>query len=189
MQELWQPVKWVGFDPYKISNIGRLYRIHGTNGGGGGLITHVQYSNSGYAQYRMRIEEPGRTSKTRKKTARYIHQLVADHFVPGREDDYVVNHIDGNKLNNRADNLEWVPQWKNVEHACRTGLNPQWLGDLAGKQVNGWTILERIGTSNEVKAQCHCGRVFIKRAGTALERTKECHWCSNAKKAKLPRTK
>ena len=183
--EQWRPV--VGFDAYEISNLGRLRRKPGLNGGGAGIITHVQVAKGGYCQYRMRIEEPGRTCKTRKKTARYIHRLVAEHFVPGQAEGLQVNHKDGDKANNRADNLEWVTPKENIEHACQTGLTPQWLGDVAGQQVNGWKIIERVGTSNKVRAQCHCGRVFIRSAGAKLMSSKECYWCSNARKAKLPR--
>lgn len=52
-----------------------------------------------------------------------IHRLVALHFIgepPGPE--YQINHIDGNKANNRADNLEWVTPMQNTHHAISVGL-------------------------------------------------------------------
>jgi len=46
-----------------------------------------------------------------------IHRLVAKAFCPGYRDGLVVNHIDGDKHNNRAENLEWCTQQENVRHA------------------------------------------------------------------------
>ena len=55
-----------------------------------------------------------------------IHRLVAQHFVPKpkdlSEENLVVNHLDGDKLNNRWDNLEWTTQKGNIEHAYINGL-------------------------------------------------------------------
>jgi len=52
-----------------------------------------------------------------------IHRLVAETFVEGRSKDRdVVNHLDGNPVNNRWDNLEWTDTRGNIQHAIRTGL-------------------------------------------------------------------
>lgn len=59
-----------------------------------------------------------------------VHTLVAETFVhnPDPENKKYVNHIDGNKHNNSANNLEWVTAGENQEHAYRTGLRtPNYL--------------------------------------------------------------
>lgn len=52
-----------------------------------------------------------------------VHRLVALHFVNGYEEGLVVNHKDGNKLNNHHSNLEWCTITENNRHAVYTGLH------------------------------------------------------------------
>ena len=53
----------------------------------------------------------------------YIHRLVAESFIPNPDGYAVVNHIDGNKLNNSVDNLEWCSYAENNQHAYDMGLH------------------------------------------------------------------
>lgn len=53
-----------------------------------------------------------------------LHRLVAEAFCERPDGADEVNHIDGNKQNNRADNLEWVTRAENLKHAFETGLMP-----------------------------------------------------------------
>jgi hypothetical protein len=52
-----------------------------------------------------------------------IHRIMAEVFLPNPEGKLQVNHKDGNKLNNRLDNLEWNTPEENSQHAYDTGLS------------------------------------------------------------------
>lgn len=71
-------------------------------------------SEGGYKYYRL--------SKDGKKKMFYAHRLVAEHFLENPNNLLIVNHKDGNKLNNNVNNLEWVTQSENVQHAHDNSL-------------------------------------------------------------------
>lgn len=57
-----------------------------------------------------------------KKTSHRLHRLVALHFVDGYKPGLNVNHIDGDRTNNSASNLEWVSHKENMENAVKRGV-------------------------------------------------------------------
>lgn len=63
---------------------------------------------NGYKYYRL--------SQNNHKKMYYAHRLVAEHFLNNPNNFPVVNHIDGNKLNNNINNLEWVTYSENTKH-------------------------------------------------------------------------
>lgn len=73
-----------------------------------------------------------------KRPKMFVHRLVALAFVSGFEPGLSVNHINGNKLDNRPENLEWVTLADNTRHQWRTGLV-----DLRGENAPRHKLTQR----------------------------------------------
>lgn len=95
---------------YEITKDGRIYR----------KIDGKEYLSStdhkGYL--RVRIPYPNANSKDGRYTFK-VHRLVAMFYVEGYSDELQVNHKNGIKTDNRADNLEMVTNSENALHAWR----------------------------------------------------------------------
>lgn len=60
--------------------------------------------------------------KNGKRIKHLVHRLVGMAWISGYSEELTINHIDGNKLNNSHDNLEWVSLARNTQHQWETGL-------------------------------------------------------------------
>ena len=92
-----------------------------------GITTEVMVSNLGRIlvngiQPAMSITKDGYI-RTYSKYQERLHRYVALTFIPNPENKETVNHIDGNKANNRISNLEWSTRKENTIHAVD---NDQW---------------------------------------------------------------
>lgn len=145
MKEIWKNIPNTN-DNYQISNLGNVRSRHNK-------YTHkidLEYhylnpytTKKGYLT--VKIKE--------HKTSRVIHRLVANAFIPNPNKLPQVNHIDGNKTNNRVENLEWCTNKYNVNHAFKMGLYDKKLNsirkpinqyDLKGNLINKWNSAEEI---------------------------------------------
>ena len=95
---------------YYITNDGKCYNSNTGNY----LKGQVNHKN-GYLSYNLTLLDG------RKKRS-YAHRLVAIAYIENKYNKKEVNHIDGNKLNNCMDNLEWVSSSENKQHALENEL-------------------------------------------------------------------
>ena len=93
---------------YRIEKDGRIYSLRRNKY----LIPKLNHD--GYL--RIQIWDKGKCSFVA------IHRLVAQEYIPNPENKPFVNHINGNKRDNRVENLEWCTQKENIHHAFKTGL-------------------------------------------------------------------
>lgn len=89
-----------------------------------GVIRKQRTDKYGY----KRINIP-RNDGTGSNYTAAVHKLVASAFVPNPENKKCINHIDGNKGNNNASNLEWCTYAENSKHAYVTGLSHVYHGE------------------------------------------------------------
>ena len=138
-KEIWKDIP--GFEGvYQVSNLGRVKHLkeiqRRTNGK---TICNFTLPELILKPYKTGKGDGYQTVSLKRKNFK-VHRLVAEAFckrMPGKTE---VNHIDCNKENNRADNLEWVTCKENINHAYENGLyrvgEKRHCGKLTAEQVD-----------------------------------------------------
>ena len=128
----WRLLKQNGqvFSNYLISSYGRIKYIGDRHSPKWGVARKPKGRNHrGYAIFGA-VSDAGKTISVR------VHRAVACSFLGVRDSSWWVNHIDGDKLNNRLDNLQWVRPAENIDHAVKMGLRkPACPRKLSDEQV------------------------------------------------------
>lgn len=120
MEEEWRDIR--GFPGYQVSNLGRV-RTHNK-------VTHTDLRGFRYWRDRIMKLKIDKNNNWRvciwkdgKEYTFLVARLVADAFCGEyRDTDLTVNHIDGNRANNCADNLEWMTIGDNIRDGFNKGL-------------------------------------------------------------------
>ena len=120
--EIWKPIDgYKGY--YEVSNLGRVRSVDRRLVDSAGRGKHfksriLKVKTTGpkkYAYVGVGLHKCG-TQKTYR-----LHRLVAQAFIPNPDNLPEVDHIDGDKTNNRADNLRWVTPKQNVHYMIESG--------------------------------------------------------------------
>ena len=92
-------------EDYEVTKNGKIINKH--------TGREIKQQKNGKGYYRVGIG----------KKLVFVHRLVAEKYVPNPYGLPQVNHKDGDKTNNNSDNLEWVTNQKNRDHAIEHGLH------------------------------------------------------------------
>ena len=111
MKESWKAVE--GFEGYQVSSLGRVKRRE--------RVLKAWPTRCGYLLVRL--------YKNGLFQDWSVHRLVYSTFHKGLGIGKEINHKDGNKRNNRIENLEQVTRSENIKHAFKLGLNVAQRGE------------------------------------------------------------
>ena len=104
------------FPNYEVSDLGKVRRRTGGKGVRAGRVLRPQKHPGGYVCVKL-------YKGSRKAWARTVHALVAATWLPPKPTPaHEVDHVDDDKRNNAASNLEWVTSQENKLRAVRSGI-------------------------------------------------------------------
>lgn len=115
MIEQWKPI--VGFEGrYEVSNQGRVRNAKTK------YVKSTPPNSRGYRIVTLTKDRSQYAQRKDKNATVTLHRAAAEAFVPRVDGKAHVNHIDGDKNNCAAANLEWCTEAENTQHAIRTRL-------------------------------------------------------------------
>ena len=111
-EALWKTLVYNGemFERFEVSTNGKIRNAKTA------IVYKTCINHEGYEQVCVSLG-----SRSKKKIFK-VHKAIAETFVSNPDNKPAVNHKDGNKTNNHANNLEWTTCSENMRHAYDNGL-------------------------------------------------------------------
>ena len=163
LEETWKDIE--GYEElYQVSNLGRVKSLRNDK------LLKQFVNRQGYSQVSL--------SKNGKVKLCRVNRIVCRAFIENPENKAQVNHIDGNKLNNRVDNLEWCTGSENVKHAYINGLQKPIRGkdNILSKQVFQYNSDKKLikiwGSVGEIQRELGIAKQLI--SACCLGKTNTC---------------
>lgn len=160
---------------YQVSNTGEIRSFSTIDSMGrihpGRIIKQSLNPHNGYFQVGLH-KQGSAITKT-------VHILVASAFLGKRPDGYDINHINGNKTDNRLENLEYCTKSRNTIHAIETGLHKRRgqdhpLAVLTDKQIEEIKVKLNDGRlGKDVAAEYGISRSHVSQIKTGKRRAKK----------------
>jgi hypothetical protein len=114
--EIWKDV--IGYEGfYQVSNFGNVKRVGSFRGVNKAYLNdyylNPRDNGKGYLRIKLTINN--------KSKRVMLHRIIAEAFIENQNNYPVINHINGNRQDNRIENLEWCTQSQNCLHAVKMG--------------------------------------------------------------------
>ena len=171
MKEIWKDIaEYEGV--YQVSNLGGIRSLERTVSFGSQVrtipasIRKLKRKSGGYLFVQL--------SKNSNQKCFHVHRLVAYAFCCGYADNAQVNHIDGNRENNKYTNLEWCSRSENQKHAYRQLKRKCYMTGRYGSLSNRAKPIIQLSLNGEFIRNWDCAATVEKELGLSESNIRMC---------------